>query len=226
MTRILYELCGADETALFSPHCWKARMALLHKGLDFETKAIGFATVAQIEGGGRRVPVLRDADHVVEDSFAIAKYLDEAYPNAPTLVPDAALMEFIINWSQVSLHVAVAKIAVLDIWKMLAPTDQEHFRTTREKMFGMTLEEFNAKNAKDGKLLSEALTPLVLTLKKQPYLGGESPNFADYVPFGALQWLRTTSSHDVLPKEGPVAEWFNRLLDMYDGNGRAVAAAA
>ncbi|MEL6752376.1 MAG: glutathione binding-like protein, partial [Pseudomonadota bacterium] len=73
---------------------------------------------------------------------------------------------------------------------------------------------------------NQILTPLNLTLKTQPYIAGETPNFADYVPFGALQWLRMTCSHDVLPKEGPVAEWFNRLLDMYGGDARSFAAAA
>ncbi|MEL7230464.1 MAG: glutathione S-transferase family protein, partial [Pseudomonadota bacterium] len=32
MTLKLYELCSADADHLFSPHCWKIRMALAHKG--------------------------------------------------------------------------------------------------------------------------------------------------------------------------------------------------
>ncbi|MGL4964315.1 MAG: hypothetical protein ACRC67_24000 [Inquilinus sp.] len=30
----LYELAGADAALRFSPHCWKTRMALAHKGLE------------------------------------------------------------------------------------------------------------------------------------------------------------------------------------------------
>ena len=32
----LYELAGADRELRFSPHCWKTRMALAHKGLNVE----------------------------------------------------------------------------------------------------------------------------------------------------------------------------------------------
>ena len=63
-------------------------------------------------------------------------------------------------------------------------------------------------------------------LGRQKFFGGETPLFADYVVFGALQWLRTTCSQDHLPKEGAVADWFNRLLDMYDGMGRKVTSPA
>ena len=33
----LYELAGADENRKFSPYCWRARMALAHKGLEVES---------------------------------------------------------------------------------------------------------------------------------------------------------------------------------------------
>ncbi len=61
-------------------------------------------------------------------------------------------------------------------------------------------------------------------LKGQDFIGGTSPLFADYVVFGALQWLRMTCSIPVLPPQGEVVDWFNRLLDMYDGMGRAAKA--
>ena len=35
MTILLYDLVGADEKRPYSPHCWKAAMALAHKGLSF-----------------------------------------------------------------------------------------------------------------------------------------------------------------------------------------------
>ncbi len=70
------------------------------------------------------------------------------------------------------------------------------------------------------------LKTLDLMLKQQPFIGGETPLFADYVVFGAMQWARTTAKTDVLPKGTPSADWFDRLLDMYDGEGRKVPAAA
>jgi glutathione S-transferase len=230
MTIRIYELCGADPEHLFSPHCWKVRMAVAHKGLDWETIPTPFTMVATIEGGdSRRIPVIRDGDTVVEESFDIARYLESAYPDAPSLFGgeggEAVTLQ-VINWSQVVVHPEVAKLCLLDIHNALGPADQSFFRASREKMFGCTLEEFDAANPKTADALNKALLPLTLTLKKQPFIGGNKPLFADYVVFGALQWMRTTSSVDYLVDDNEVTRWFNSLLDLYDGMGRKGRAAA
>lgn len=226
----IYELCGADENLLFSPHCWKTRMCLAHKGLSYETVAVPFTKVATTEGGeARRVPVIRDGDEVIEESFEIAKYLEEKYPDTPSLFNGEggeALTTQIINWSQSQLHPAVVKLCLMDIYNSLAAEDQAFFRTTREKLFGCTLEEFDAKFPKNADGLNAVLVPLEMTLKNQPFIGGDTPLFADYVVFGALQWLRTTNGDTYLPKDNNVARWFDALLDMYDGIGRAAPAGA
>ncbi len=229
MTIRLYELCGADETHLFSPHCWKTRLSFAHKGLDFQTVPVPFTKVASLEGGtDRKVPVMRDGETVVQDSFEIAKYLDATYRDTPPLFDGEggiAMTQFVINWSQSQVHPEVAKLCLFDIYSALAPEDQAFFRMTREKIFGMTLEECDQKFEKNNAGLMKALLPLELTLKTQDFIGGDKPLFADYVVFGALQWLRTTAKNDVMPKDNRVADWFERLLDMYDGAGRAVPAA-
>ncbi len=84
-------------------------------------------------------------DTVVEESLAIARYLDETYPNAAELIGNEALTQFVIAWTQANFNAAVTKVALMDIYDSLAPADQQHFRTTREKIFGSTLEEFAAK---------------------------------------------------------------------------------
>jgi len=224
MTIQIYELCGADPKHLFSPHCWKVRMAVAHKELAWKTIPIPFTEVATTEGGEtRRLPVIRDGQTVVEESYEIAKYLETTYPDKPGLFGGEggeALTLQIVNWSQVSLHPEVAKLCLMDIYNSLAPVDQEFFRSSREKMFGCTLEEFSSKHAKNPEALNKALTPLELTLKRQAFIGGSRPLFADYAVFGALQWLHTTSSTDYLSGDSKVSQWFDSLLDMYDGMGR------
>lgn len=230
MAMKLYELCGADETNLFSPHCWKTRLSLAHKGLAFETVPVPFTGVATIEGGtNRKVPVLRDGDSVVEESYAIALYLEENYPETPSLFRGEggkAMTQMVIAWSTVHIHPVIARMALLDIHDRLAPIDQAFFRATREKLFGMTLEEFSQTRAATPADLAAALAPLENMLARQSYIGGETPLFADYVVFGPLQWLRTVQGESGMPQDGKVAVWFNSLLDMYGGEGRKGAAAA
>ena len=51
--------------------------------------------------------MIRDGDKVVADSFDIALYLDDAYPERPTLFcgdGGKAMARFIERWSQLTIH--------------------------------------------------------------------------------------------------------------------------
>ena len=137
MTRLLYALAGTDKARPFSPHVWKIAMALAHKGLDYETVPVGFTEIPRIENGcTATVPLLRDGERLVADSFAIALHLDEAYPDRPSLFGGEggrAMARFIENWSQSTLHPAITRIAILDIHGMLGAEDQAYFRRSREQ---------------------------------------------------------------------------------------------
>lgn len=227
MTITLYSLCGRDVARPFSPHCWKAVMALHHKGLVFEERPLAFTVIPTVENGfSRTVPILRDGEELVSDSFRIALYLEEAYPDAPSLfggpggVAAARLVE---GYSQHVVHTAITRIALIDIHDMLAPTDQAYFRTSREERLGRTFEEMAAGREAAIAALPAALQPLRHTLAFQPFVGGASPLFGDYILFGALQWLRITTGSIHLPASDPVSLWFARCLDLYNGVARQVA---
>ena len=229
MTRLLYALSGADRTRQFSPHVWKTVMSLAHKGLTYETVPVGFTEIPAIEGGSTAtVPLLRDGDRLVRDSFDIALYLDEAYPDRPPLFGGEggkAMARFIENWSQSTLHMAVTRIAILAIHNLLEPADQTYFRRSREERLGASLEDIAAAGKAEVEGFSKKLQPLRNMLKIQPFIGGEGPLFPDYIVFGALQWLRTTAGTRVLEEGDPVADWFARCLDLHGGAGHRVTAA-
>ncbi|MEO1067431.1 MAG: glutathione S-transferase family protein, partial [Pseudomonadota bacterium] len=140
MSITLYDLCAADEDKRFSPACWRAKMALAHKGLAFESVATPFTKIPEIEGGATKtVPFIVDGDDKVGDSFDIAVYLDEKYPDAPALFgseSDVAAARFVKAWANTTLHPGVAGLVVKDIHDLLAEPDQKYFRESREKMFG------------------------------------------------------------------------------------------
>jgi glutathione S-transferase len=226
----LYELVGADPRRPFSPHCWKTVWSLAHKGLAFETVPTPFTAVPRIEGGASKtVPVIRDADRVVAESFEIALYLDETYPDRPSLFGGEggrALSRFVERFMQFSVHPFLGRVMLMDIHDCLAPADRAYFRESREARFGIRLEEGPAGREERLAEFRATLTPLRKTLEMQPFLGGEAPLFADYVAAGTFQWARIVSAFAVLEAGDPIEAWFARILDRHDGLGRRVVAAA
>jgi glutathione S-transferase len=54
------------------------------------------------------------------------------------------------------------------------------------------------------------------TLRKQPFLDGDEPNYADYIVFSGFMWARCVSPFRVLQDEDPVALWRRLLLERFD----------
>ena len=220
----LYDLAAADARIRFSPYCWRVKMALAHKGLACETVPWRFTDKGAIAPSGQgRVPVLVDGAQWLHESWDIALYLDSIYGDRPRLIPEHAAGEvwFIKHWSEAMLHPVLQRLIVADIHAILAPQDQEYFRTTREKALGRRLEEASEDRESDLAKLVAFLEPLRRAVVGQPFLAGKAPSFADYIPFGTLQWVRCVTSTDLLAPEDPVSLWFERMLDLYDGLGRS-----
>lgn len=230
MTILLYDLVGSDPARPFSPHCWKIAFALAHKGLAYESVPTPFTAVKGVENGiCGTVPVVRDGDRVVGDSFDIAVYLEETYPDRSTLFGGEggkAAARFVEKWSQTTVHPYLGAAALMDIHDRLDPADQAHFRATREARFGKKLEDVPAERDERLDSFRAKLEPLRAMLAVQPFIGGAAPLFADYIVAGAFQWVRVTSPYPFLAPDDPVAAWFERCLDLHDGFGRHVQAAA
>lgn len=229
MTIRLYDLVGSDASRPFSPHCWKVAMALAHKELPFETVPTTFLEVPNVEGGASKtLPLIRDGDRLVSDSFDIALYLEDTYPDRPSLFGGEggkAAARFVERWSQTVVHSYLGGAALLDIHARLEPADQAYFRQSREARFGRTLEDVVAGREEKLATFRRSLEPLRSMLGYQPFIGGDAPLFGDYIVFGAFQWARVASPFRLLAEDDPVAAWFERCLDLHEGRGRRVAAA-
>jgi glutathione S-transferase len=226
----MYDLAGADPARRVSPYCWRAKLSLAHKGLDVETIPWRFTEKDVIAFSGQGlVPVLLDGDKSVHDSWAIANYLEDTYPHAPSLFNGAggrALSLFVTNWANLNLTGAIARVVLLDIYNRIHEKDRAYFRESREKRFGKTLEEVVADRDGNVKALRAALEPVRLTLKSQAFMGGDKPLYADYAVFGHLQWARCISPIQILESDDPVAAWRDRIIAMYDIARAAPAEAA
>src|ERR1700675_4980780 len=121
----LFELVGTDEQRPFSPFSWRTRMALAPHKSD-------------------KVPVLIDGDSSVADSWAIAIYLEDNYPDRPSLFggEGGRAMGRMMNWwGDVTVIGGMFPLSVAEIPAPLRPVDASYFRRIREPSSGKPLEE-------------------------------------------------------------------------------------
>lgn len=224
MTLKLFELVGHDTARPFSPYCWRIRMALAHKGLEAESIPWRFTEKAAIAPyNSEKVPVLLAGDKAIVDSWTIALYLEDAYPDRSSLFGGEggrAMARLVNAWGDVVVIGGIVPLIVSDIVPHLRPEDQVYFRKTREARFGKTVEEVTASRDNAVAGFRKSLDPLRLTLKAQPFIGGDKPNYADYIVFGGFQWARVVSPFALLETADPVYAWRDRLLDAFDGMAR------
>jgi glutathione S-transferase len=224
----MYDLAGAEADRRFSPFCWRSKMALAHKGLAVETVPWRFTEKDKLPQPNQgRVPVIVDDDRVIHDSTAIADYLEERYPDRPSLFGGAAgrgLARFVQNWTETVLQVGLIRLVVHDIHRHAAPQDQGYFRRSREERFGTTLEEFVRGREARLPAFRASLDPLRRTVERQDFLSGEAPAYADYIVFGAFQWARAISDFELVAADDPVRAWRGRMLDLFGGLARRAPA--
>lgn len=224
-----YDLASKDGRR-FSPNCWRTRMALAHKGLEYRAVPVHFVDIPQIADRKQKtVPVIVDGSVVIGDSWKIANYLEETYPDRPSLLGSAearALTLFVQSWTADVLHRHVIGLILHDIYLQLDEADKTYFRNSREKRFARTLEEVQSGREIRVTELRASLQAFRMVLQTQPWLSGASAPYADFLIFGAFQWARVVSSFALLTPDDIVAQWFERCLDLFDGLGRRALPAA
>lgn len=220
----LFELVGTDASRPFSPYCWRTRMALAHKGLTADSLPWRFTEKQAIAPhGSEKVPVLLHDDRPVVDSWVIANYLEDHFPDRPSLFggEGGRAMARLLNWwGDIAIVGGIFPLIIADIPNNLAEADAAYFRRSREARFGRTLEEIMAGRDSAVTAFRKSLEIMRLTLKTQPFLGGGAPNYADYIVFGGFQWARVVSPFKLLATDDPVYAWRERLLDAFDGLAR------
>ncbi|HYL48783.1 MAG TPA: glutathione S-transferase family protein [Stellaceae bacterium] len=226
----LFDLAGADDNLRFSPYCWRVKLALAHKRLPVETIPWRFTEKDRIaQSGQERVPVLVDGDKWIADSWTIAEYLEDTYPDRPSLFGGGAgraLSRFYVGWADTILQPAMARLIVRDILDRVHAKDRAYFRQSREERYRKTLEEIVVDRDKNLPAFRAKLAPLRTVFQTQPFLGGTAPLQADYIVFGSFQWARTTSAFELLATDDLVHAWRGRMLDLYDGLARKAPAEA
>jgi glutathione S-transferase len=179
-------------------------MALAHKRLDAAVELCWHSDRKKLAFSGQHlVPVLLDGGRAVNDSWNIACYLDEAYPDRPTLMDGAqgrSFALFLNSWMDSIIGRPLVRSLYLDILQSLHPqADAQEFRGRREERNGATLEALHANRAKDFAEINRMMLPLNELLRRQPFVAGGAPSEgANDVP------------HLVFPYRHRHADWAQR----------------
>lgn len=202
-------------------------MALAHKGLDYETVPLHFTEIKDTLSfaNSRTVPVLEDGDNVVVDSWDIACYLEDHYPERPSLFggdEGRVAARLMVLQNAKTLLMPLFRSIVADIYQVLDEPDKDYFRKSREQRIGCTIEEAGEDFDKAFKIFKGNLWPYSEYLKKSDYFSHNGPGYHDYILYGMFLWARATSPKELLSKSDPLSQWIARMDQLYDGLGGRV----
>jgi glutathione S-transferase len=179
-----------------SPFAWKVWLTLEHKGLGYELKRLQFNQAElkspeylAINPRGK-VPTLVDGDLVVYESSAIVEYLEERYPERPVLGTTPAER---------------ARV------RRLAAEAENYLYPSQRELFVQTLFRPTEKG-RDAEAIARAHDNLLAELARwekalasAPFLGGETPNLADYATFPPLRGIQRVDERE--PEHGLGSRW-------------------
>jgi glutathione S-transferase len=225
----LYDLVFEGDRRPSGP-CWRTKLAMKHKGLDWRDEPCGFTEKEKIAfASSTTFPVIHDGTKVVKDSWDIAEHLERAYPAKPLFPNDPAHAygRFINGWAETGVHPLIFPLIAGDLVERVRPQDRDYIVESRGKRLGTTdFLGFQAKARETGLApFRAALEPARRVLRVQKCLAGDAPAYVDYILLAAFLWARTVSPFELLDKDDIVFAWRERMLDLFDGFPRQAKAA-
>lgn len=222
-TITLYDLQLASG-ATISPFVWATKYAIAHKGLDMEVVPGGFTGIMERTGGqSERLPAIVDDGEWVLDSWLIAEHLDRKYPDRPTLIGDPSvkvLTQFIETWLWQTAIGPWMTCYLKNYRDWSVPEDHAYVTESRERMFGRKIEDIVIGREDRLPEVPPKLELLRGILKAHKWLGGDSPNYADYRALSVFLFCASVADTPPLTADDPLRDWIDRGFDLYGGLGR------
>jgi glutathione S-transferase len=219
----LYDLQLASGCTI-SPFVWATKYALAHKGLEVDIVPGGFTGILERTGGrSERLPVIVDAGRWVLDSWLIAEYLDDNYPERPALFGHPSvkvLVKFLDAWLWRTAVTPWFGCYIKDYRDLSLSQDHDYVTHSRENMLGRKIEDVQAGREQRLPQVPPALEPLRQLLRENRWLGGHGPNYADYRALAVFLWLGSVATTPPLTEDDPLRDWLDRGFDLFGGLGR------
>ncbi|KAJ3510374.1 hypothetical protein NLJ89_g4714 [Agrocybe chaxingu] len=206
-----------------SPYTWIAKHCLKFKGLEFNTKWVDLVDITPLckmigaeptilTTDGREIytlPVIHDPStgKTVSDSFKIAQYLDEAYPETSRIVPPGTTSLHRAFMSAVhKLEADMYPLIIATTFAHVPESSREYFRRTREAFLKKPLEEIS-RTTDEAKETWEKVKAAFAVFdswyeKDAVFIGGKEPCFADLMLAGRVFWIRSVFGEESI-------EWKN-----------------
>lgn len=200
--------------------CIYHRYVLNYKGLPYQTEWVEYPDIEPLYAkiGAKShitkpdgvtphytVPILHDQSTgvVISDSAEIARYLDKAYPDTPTVFPSGTdAFHYAFNDALENNFSALPQFALIATYPILNPRSKGFFRDSKEKsMFnGRTLEEVAPKGAdkeKEWAQLRDDFGNIDAWMKKEDkYFMSDVISYADFTISAWLLYIRIVYGAD------------------------------
>jgi glutathione S-transferase len=211
---IFYDIPSVVQNKPWSPNTMKTRYCLTFKGLPFQTVWLEYpqikpfyeqhslvpTTFRDIKGIPTPVhtlPIIMDpnTNRLIADSFAIAQYLDEQYPDTPKVLPNnTAALVYVF---QTAFYSAIKGTILLGSFRgaqKLNPESKEYYIRTREERFGIPWEQFATpkKREEQWNVLRVACNTVDgwYAISSGQFIMGDTPCFADFMVAGLCKWIQ------------------------------------
>ncbi|GAA6005768.1 hypothetical protein JCM11491_004001 [Sporobolomyces phaffii] len=244
---ILYVLVGQHSGPQFSPTVFKSLLCLFHKDVKFEIRELVWTELRAKKEAWKTdrptLPTLELPDgQIIGDSDKIAEWLDEEYPDAPSLfVPGVAASAVAPGSRQVAknylkyVSTAFGSPALLGtpfspFFSAIAQGIHDLIKEEKDREYFRSDTKFGVKDgwSKLQKLdRSESIrqaktfvTPLEGLLKSTKFLTGDLPGIVDYTLYGRYAFQRVadpSAAKQIWRSDDTptVARWIDRLEEKY-----------
>ncbi|KAF9132528.1 hypothetical protein BGW39_011880 [Mortierella sp. 14UC] len=193
---------GKTRQKSFSPMVWRAKLALNHKNVPYETVPVTFIDIPVLipkvcpNVKAPTVPTLKVADSEgLQDSLAIAEYVEKTHPKGPSIFgsnpSEKNLQLFFDSYVSTRLHPVIQRLVYIEMYEDQDAENAAYFKSSREKG-GKTLAELGGDRVQNLKELKDNLGLIhTALLRSGGWITGEQPGWADFTLISAFIWFHS-----------------------------------